>query len=252
MKLVDRSYPLPFFTINKNHSIYSYSKEAKELFGEPKNLLEILDEDSVEKMKEWVTPDIHKASLEVHVKSQQEGVDLLTVDLHVKWDNDLYGEVLLIVKDEKLTKVTRTLDQLRSRLNDTNFELLEEKEKLEEAVEQNNQLSAPFIVLNDQAALIPLFGDITEEKMYSVESQLLQQSQESEVDQLLFDFTAVGEMQRSGVHVLLNVITSLVYMGSEISFIGVQPAQAKQLKEINLPNEIQFLSSLQMALNKYV
>ncbi|TGB02234.1 STAS domain-containing protein [Halobacillus salinus] len=251
MKQVDRSFPLPFFVINKNFTIQSFSKEAATLIGERENLLDVFDEESIMKVKDWVTPEIQKAAIEVHLKALDEEEDLLTADLYVKWNNDMYAEVIVMVKDHKLTKITRTLNQLRSRLNHTNFELLEEKEKLEEAVEQNNQLSAPFIVLNEETALVPLFGDITEEKMYTIESQLLKSSQQSEVDQLLFDFTAVGELHRSGVSVLLDVITSLFYMGADIIFIGVQPAQAKQLKEMNLPSEIKFLSSLQMAIQKY-
>lgn len=251
MKQVDKAFPLPFFTINKNFKIQSYSKEAVPLLNEGEKLLDIFDEESVMKVKDWITPDIQKARIEVHLKSQGDEEDIQTADLFVKWNNDMYAEVLVMMKDENLTKVTHTLNQLRSRLNTTNFELLEEKEKLEEAVEQNNQLSAPFIVLNEATALVPLFGDITEDKMYSVETQLLLKSREVEVDQILFDFTAVGELKRSGVSVLVNVITSLSYMGAQIIFIGLQPSQAKQLKEMNLPSEIKFLSSLQMAIQKY-
>ncbi|MCA0971724.1 STAS domain-containing protein [Halobacillus litoralis] len=251
MKRVEHTFPLPFVTINKNYKIQTYSKEAISLIGEHENLLEIMDEASVMKVKDWVTPEILKASVEVHLQAMDDEEDLLTADLYVKWNNDMYAEIILMLKDEKLTKVTKTLNQLRSRLNDTNFELLEEKEKLEEAVEQNNQLSAPFIILNEETALIPLFGDVSEEKMYSIETQLLQKSQEGEVDTLLFDFTAVGDLQRSGVSVLLDVMTSLSYMGAEITFIGVQPAQAKQLKEMSLPQEIKFIGSLKTAIQKF-
>lgn len=47
---------------------------------------------------------------------------------------------------------------LRSRLNATDFELLEEKEKLEEDISHGNRLSAPFIRLTSDTALVPLKG----------------------------------------------------------------------------------------------
>ncbi|WP_431804341.1 hypothetical protein [Halobacillus andaensis] len=54
---------------------------------------------------------------------------------------------------------------------------VEEKEKLEEAIEQNNRLSAPFIELTKDTALVPLFGDLTSDKMQAVEDYLLKASQ---------------------------------------------------------------------------
>ncbi|GGF32283.1 hypothetical protein GCM10010954_34370 [Halobacillus andaensis] len=251
MKQAERSFPLPYFKINKNFIVQSFSKEASILCGTPENLLDIVDEESVDKVKKWVSPDLHNSALEIHLKPLNGEVEPLTADMYVTWNNDLYAEVIVMVKDEKLTKVTNTLHQLRSRLNETNFELLEEKEKLEEAIEQNNKLSAPFIELTNDTALIPLFGDLTSEKMQTVEDYLLQSSQKEDIDRLLFDFTAVGEMNREGVHVLANMMTSLFYMGTEIIVIGVKPKQAKQLYELDVPLEVKFLHSLQQAISKY-
>jgi len=251
MKQVERVFPLPYYRINKNFYIYAYSKEACDLHGMKEHLLDIFDEASLSKVKETVKPEIQKASLEVHLKPLDKQDSIKTADMYVSWENDLYAEVLLHVKDERLSKVTQTLTQLRSRLNDTNFELLEEKEKLEEAIEQSNRLSAPFIVLSLDTAMIPLFGDITKEKMHAVEDSLLKSSQREGIDRLLFDFTAVGEFNRDGIHVLTDMMKSLFYMGAEIIMIGIQPHQAKLLNDFKLPLEINYMHSLQQAVAKY-
>ncbi|KHE73099.1 STAS domain-containing protein [Halobacillus sp. BBL2006] len=251
MKLVERAFPLPYYVINKNFHIQSFSREAKDLHGPKENLLDIFDQDSLSKVKDWVVPEIQKASIEIHLKPTGTEDRLITADLYVSWENDLYAQVILMLKDNNLNKVTRTLDQLRSRLNDTNFELLEEKEKLEEAIEQNNRLSAPFIELTTDTAFVPLFGDLTHEKMYAVEDYLLYSSQKDEIDRILFDFTAVGNLQKEGVQVFINIMTSLFYMGPEIVLIGIQPEQAKRLSEMNLPSEVIFINSLQQAIMKY-
>ncbi|RWZ54924.1 STAS domain-containing protein [Halobacillus fulvus] len=251
MKQAEHGFPLPFYKINKNLKIEAYSQEALDLFGDQENLLNIFDEASVAKVKDWVRPEKEKVLVEAHLRPVMDQKQPLTADLAVKWENDLHAEVLLLIKDEKLTKVTRTLNQLRTRLNDTNFELLEEKEKLEEAIEQNNQLSAPFIHLDHETALIPLFGELTEEKVYTIESHLLFTSQQSGVDRLLFDFTAVGDLEREGVQVFINVIHSLFYMGSEVIFIGVRPHHAKDLKDMELPAKVKFMNSLEQAIQRY-
>ncbi|WP_173915717.1 STAS domain-containing protein [Halobacillus sp. Marseille-Q1614] len=251
MKQADRSFPLPFYVINKNFYVQSYSKQAKDLWGEPDSLLEIIDEESKNKIKKWVAPELHQTALEVHLKPFNAEPDPITADMYVTWNNDLYAQVIFLIKDEKLRKVTKTLNNLRSRLNDTNFELLEEKEKLEEVIDQNNRLSAPFIELTQDTALIPLFGDLSEEKMRAVENNLLVSSQKEDMDRLLFDFTAVGEMDREGVHVLTNMMTSLFYMGLDIIIIGVKPVQAKHLHEMEIPSQVNFMNSLQQAIDKY-
>jgi rsbT co-antagonist protein RsbR len=251
MKLVDAVFPLPFYTINKNYKIQSYSKEAQMIFGEKDNLLDVLDEASVRKVKNWVSPEHPKSHIEVHVKAERADADVLTADLVVKWENDLHAEVMLIVKDERLKKVTHTMNQLRSRLHDTNFELLEEKEKLELAMEQNNKLSAPFIELDQETALIPIFGHLTVEKIYTIEHHLLHVSQQAETDRLLFDFTAVGEFDDEGVKSFLGLMDAISLMGMGIIFIGVRPNQAQQLKKFPISKNIRFLHSLQMAISKY-
>ncbi|MGP4077957.1 STAS domain-containing protein [Halobacillus sp. K22] len=251
MKQVDRTFPLPYYRINKNFIIYAYSKEAGDLHGVKEYLLDIFDDSSHAKIKDSVKPEIQKASLEVHLKPVNEQDTIKTADMYVSWENDLYAEVLLHVKDEELSKVNQTLTQLRGRLNETNFELLEEKEKLDEAIEQSNRLSAPFIVLSPDTATIPLFGDITTEKMYAVEESLLKSSQREGIDRLLFDFTAVGEFNREGIRVLSDMMKSLFYMGLDISIIGIQPHQAKELNELKLPPEINYMHSLQQAVAKY-
>ncbi|WP_431804343.1 hypothetical protein [Halobacillus andaensis] len=68
---------------------------------------------------------------------------------------------------------------------------------------------------------------------------------------MLFDFTAVGEINRESIYMLVNLITSQFYMGIEIITSGVRPKQAKMLHELNLPLQVSFIHSLQQAIAKY-
>ncbi|MBH0230999.1 STAS domain-containing protein [Halobacillus yeomjeoni] len=249
MKRVEQSLPLPFYVIDKNYNIVGYSNEAEEELGLANNFLQLLDEESHEKFQKMVRPENIKVTVEINFK--KSGGEFQLADLHVLWDSDLHAKVLVHLKGNQLQKVTESLAKLRSRLNESNLQLLEEKEKLEEAVKQNNLLSAPFIELNEETALIPLFGNLTEEKLFAVEDHIVRSAQKEGIDRVFFDFTGVGELKREGITVLNNVISSLFLMGVKVKIIGVKPQQARELKEMPLPSELNFMSTLQEAIQKY-
>lgn len=251
MKRVDHSFPLPVFTINKNFILQSYSKEAEDSFVITQNFLDLFDEGSLSKLKKWINPEVKKVTLEVQLKPFGNARNPVTCDLHVKWSNDLHAEVLLILKDDQMERVTTMMNQLRARLNDTNFQLLEEKEKLEEALELNNRLSAPFITLTEETALIPLFGDLSLDKMDVVEEPLLQRVNQGGIERVLLDFTAVGDIPKDGAQALKSLTASLFYMGAAVVITGVRPEQVPKLQHIRFPIEVSYLHSLQQAIYKY-
>lgn len=87
--------------------------------------------------------------------------------------------------------------------------------------------------------------------MYAVENQLLQSSQDEEIDRILFDFTAVGEMDQEGAQVLKDIMTSLFYMGVRVVIVGLQPKLVKNFHALQFPSQIKFMNSLQQAIKKY-
>ncbi|MYL21089.1 STAS domain-containing protein [Halobacillus litoralis] len=251
MKRVDHSFPLPVFTINKNFIIQSYSKEAEDHFVITENFMDLFDEGSLSKLKKWINPEVKKVTLEVQLKPYGNASNPVTCDLHVKWNNDLHAEVLLILKDDQMERVTTMMNQLRARLNDTNFQLLEEKEKLEEALELNNRLSAPFITLTPDTALIPLFGDLSLDKMDVIEEPLLHRVNQGGMERVLLDFTGVGDIPKDGAQALKSLTASLFYMGAAVVITGVRPEQVPKLQQIRFPVDVSYLHSLQQAVSRY-
>ncbi|MFQ3544798.1 STAS domain-containing protein [Halobacillus rhizosphaerae] len=252
MKQVDYPFPLPYYTVNRNFTIQTYSKEAFELAGVQQNLLDIIDPESHNKLRDWVSADGHlaRSPLEINLVPLKDSEQLQTADVYLGWDNDLYAQVMILVKDKKLAKVTHSLQQLRTRLEDTNFELMEKKEELEKVIEQNNHLSAPFIKLTNRRALVPLFGNLTQEKMNAVSNHLLSTAQKESAEVILFDFTAVGEVNKESIEILIRLMTSLFYMGGRIVALGVKPEHAKLLHREDFPARLQFMNSVEQALIK--
>lgn len=248
MRQVHDQLPIPFVTIDRKFYILEYTPEANELLDLNPSFLESVDKDSHDKVIKWVNPDAGKVNIEINM---EKGSEVFLIDLYVHWKNDLQAEVIMMPKYEENNHVSGMLEKLQKRLNDTNFELLEEKDKLEAAVDQNNRLSAPYIGLTTDTALIPLFGDLDERKLFAIKEQVLQEVHHYNHDRVLFDFTGVGAFNSEALHLLRDIFTSLLYMGKEVVIIGVKPDQARKLNEMSIQMNLQYMHSLQKAIEKF-
>ncbi|GAJ98443.1 STAS domain-containing protein [Geomicrobium sp. JCM 19055] len=239
--------PLPSFKIDKNYDILERSTEAVKHFKAERSFLTIVDEDSVNKVKHWLQPEHEQMRIEVNVFTVDG--ELILVDLYVGWISELHAEVLVVKKDEAFSRVMNQLAQLRSRLQDTNMQLMVEKERLEVTMEENRQLSAPFITLNDDVALVPMFGDLDDKKIRSVEDKLLKQIYEDSADDIIFDFTAVGKISDYGMVGLKNLLQSLSVMGMNVTIAGVDRSVAASFQQFEVQKwNLVFQHSLESAL----
>ncbi|WP_169910942.1 STAS domain-containing protein [Evansella clarkii] len=241
--------PVSAVVIDRNFKILHATSEAAALLGKVDTFLSAVEEGSHAKVKKWVKPEQEKITLEANLVTEQG--EVIAAELAVGWGNELYGEIVIFEKQSSINEVTGQLANLRERLSETNFELLSEKEKLEEALQENNRLSAPYIQITDDVALIPLYGDLNESKMNVIQANVLASSNEQSSETLLFDFTAVGSIEASGVKMLKKMFASLCYMGNEVLITGVKPDQAKRLHELDIKLHIEFIHSLKSAVRKF-
>ncbi|MFB4163206.1 STAS domain-containing protein [Alteribacillus sp. JSM 102045] len=219
-------------------------------FGEPFSLLEIIEEQSRAKVEQMIHPDVEETSLEINIVTKTG--DVLLADLYAGWNSELHGEVLVIKKDQAIMTVTSRLNSLRTRLQETNMEFFKEKERVEEVLAENNRLSAPFIEMTEEVALVPLFGDIDENKMTVMKDHILKSAHLDEMYIILIDFTAMGHIDRKGLTGFKNLFKSLQYMGKEVVVTGIHPKQAQRLHALDIQVEIKFIQSLQAAVKKFV
>lgn len=251
MEQVNHFFPLPYLTIDNKYNIMTYSEELLELTNLEQNFIQLLDEASIEKVKRELIPKKRKNTFEVNLKHHAADHDPILCDLHVTWKHDLQAELLLQSKQEEVNRVSESLERLQKRLNDTNFELLEEKEKLQQANDLNNKLSAPFITISSEAVLVPLFGDLNESKMNAIKDHLVKQAQQIDVDDLLIDFTGVGQIEREGLSELKTIFESLTLMGLRIILIGLSPQHSRRMNDLDMNvKDLTFMNSLQKALTQ--
>ncbi|MFB4160342.1 STAS domain-containing protein [Geomicrobium sp. JSM 1781026] len=246
-RMTNRNLPLPTFKMDKNFEILERSMEAEEMFRLERSFLSLVDVESQEKVREWLRPEHEQVSLEVNMLTS-EG-ELILVDVYVGWESELHAEVLVIKKDEAFSRVLGQLTKLRARLQDTNIELMHEKERLELLAEENRRLSAPFIPLSEEVGLVSMFGMLDREKIQSIEVKLLQEIYEDSADTIIFDFTASGEVTNDGVRALKSMFKSLAIMGCELLIAGVNQEVAKSFKQYEVQKwNISFIHSLERAL----
>src|SRR5690606_18264026 len=145
------------------------------------------------------------------------------------------------------------LSDIQQRLASSDFELLEKKEELENVLKRLDQLSGPFIPLSDTLCMIPLFGDITADKINTISESSLQSVFRGNYEVILFDLTAVGEVHEGGIEKFIQLVKTLNFMtGNVIKLIGIKPNLAKKLKHHDLDQWVQFNHSLKEELSTYL
>ncbi|WP_404458997.1 STAS domain-containing protein [Oceanobacillus kapialis] len=241
--------PLAFFKINPNFEIMETSDKTSQQFLYGDSLLSVLDEGSHRKVLAYIQPEIPETELEVVMRTKEDPMAVFM--LYVKWEKDI-GFILCQKKGEQVDKVATQLQQLRTRLAETDFALLENKEALEEAMEQVNLLSAPFIALTTQVALIPLFGKLDENKLAAMESSILHRLYDSDYQLLLFDFTSIGEIEKEGLQKIIQFLDMIRLLGQEIIICGLNPDHATAIHQYTRFPAFITTSNLQNAIQQYV
>ncbi len=238
--------PLPYVQIDKNYKIIHMSASARSRFGQKEFFYEWLDEGSWEKAKRLFYDLPEENSTELIFFTAENNPT--AVDAYTKKSNDLHIRVLLVPKDQSYSNVSGKLERLRDRLRETNTELLEEKETMEAVVQENYRLSAPFIEITKEMALVPLHGDINEQKVMLITEKIISAWHRGEYEKTVFDFTGVGEVNEKGMKELRGTFEALALMGAEVIVTGVLPHQAKQLQKMHAPFTFEFSRSLEQIL----
>ncbi|MGM7703609.1 STAS domain-containing protein [Pseudalkalibacillus sp. Hm43] len=243
--------PIPYFQISKDYEIRTRSHLAEKLFPNVDGFLELVDGDSMEKAQKYLQFKSDDTEFELVMKTFQNPFSLF--EIRMSWNTDSTCEIICLEKNSHNEKLSRQIDRLRSRLQNTNFELLDKKNELESALHRINELSGPFISLTDDAALIPLFGDLTDEKMELITQNILDNAHRRNQERLYFDFTGVGDITKKGFKELQQLFKTLWYMGQiEAIIIGITPQQAVVLNHLDTEYHLRFVSTLKDAISDLV
>ncbi|WKA53882.1 STAS domain-containing protein [Planococcus shixiaomingii] len=236
-------WPLPIFQLNRNLTILASSKQARHIFKESPVFTGLLEEGSRQKAVEFLNPANVAEPIELTFISIDG--ELLVMDVYCKWESGDIANAIAVPKDRQFARVSKQLTHLRTRLSETNYDLLLEKERTDALLQNVRELSAPCIKLDHQRLLIPLFGLIDLQKMETVMPRILESVYRHDGQTVIFDLTAMDDIDNDGLVQLKALFQSLSIMGITISISGVHPKHAKRLHELNTSLHATFAVSLQ-------
>lgn len=239
--------PLPAFTLDPQLFIVEGSAEAFELFGNCRFFTDIVDEDSLQKAKTCLSSEVLQPKFELNFISKKG--ELFLADVYGKRSESGNLSLVIVLKDNQLERVANQLAKLRERLRETDYDLFQEKERTVELLQRVRVLSAPYIQLDANRLLVPLFGDLTEEQVQAFSPRLLANIYETRAETVIFDLTAMGKITDGGLQQLADLLQSLTIMGTASIFTGVKPEHAKHLHQMQAKLPMRFLSSLQQVLS---
>lgn len=240
------SWPLPAFQLNSKLEIIESSEAAHSLFGKADYFLELLDEGSVEKARNFLQSDEFSGAVELVFKSS--GDTTVLCDLYCKKNDEKGLNAIAVPTNGRVSKISAQLTSLRSRLNDTNYDLLLEKERTEKLLQRVSELSAPTIELGEGLLLIPLFGDLDSSKIEAVRDHILHDVYEKHAETVILDLTAMGKISPEGMGYLNSLLQTFKVMGIGNIITGVNPEHAKELYALRETNDMRFEPSLSKVL----
>ncbi|MGN1402161.1 MAG: Stressosome protein rsbRB [Bacillus sp. (in: firmicutes)] len=250
MQPINARLPLPFIKMNKMGKILEYSHLAEEMFDiRSRNFIDIMDVESIRKLFTMTADEDGLFRLEVNLITNLGQIALF--DIHMTPDEEGNANMILAPKERSNQKVLEKMEMLQQRVASTDFELFEQKEKMEQIIEKLNALSGPFLTLTEKIGYIPIFGDITPEKIFIIAENSLHTIFSGEYDEILVDLTAVGELPDNGLQKFTDFLKAVQLMtGNNITLIGIKPEQAERLNEYPLDGLVKFEHSLKTILEK--
>lgn len=245
--------PLPYIKVNRDGRIISYTTLADERFDLTSgHIRSLVDEESLTKLSR-ISSEAGLSPIKLELNMKTKEAPLALFDVHLQWDQENHAGMIFLPKDSSNEALSKKLMNIQNRLASTDFELLEKKDELEQVLRRMDELSGPFIPLSDTLCMIPLFGDITAEKINTISESCLQSVFRGNYEVILFDLTAVGEVHADGITKFIQLVKTLNFMtGNVIKLIGIKPNLAKELNHHRLDHWVQFNHSLKEELSTYL
>lgn len=240
--------PVPYFELDETYKIVTRSTQANQAFKKAESFLELLDIGSVEKVKRFFSS---RESGKIEMNMDTIEAPYVLHNMFVNWDENRI-HVICIKQDGNLTELIEKVQKQSRRLAQTDFELLEKKEELEESLSMIKQLSAPFISISSELAFVPFFGDLDEHLIKQNQEIISKNVYQANFDYLVFDFSGVGNVTSLGMRELLRLVQALQIMGIETRVIGLRPEHAQLVHGNDIQKRAEFKGSLAEMIRKHM
>lgn len=242
-------HPLPAFVVDTDLTIKEQSQVATEMFENSSTFLNLVDVESRKKALELIKTE---DEVELVLNTLNSPYSLFTV--FTRWTDEGEGLVVCVQQNSKIAELSSSLQMQRSRLAETNFDLLDKKEELELAMGKIKKLSSPFLPISSTLCVIPLFGALDDELFFVNENQLLSNLQSGDYENVILDFNGIGEIEESGVSALLSFYRMIQVIGVTPILCGLKPQHVFRLMEhdFEIDQSFHITGNLKEAISQYL
>lgn len=242
-------HPLPAFLVDHDLNIKEQSELATELFSKPASFLDCVDSESKQK-----AIDLLKNKDEIELVLNTVDSPYMLFKVFARWTDNGEGQILCVRQDSQIMELSSMLQMQRDRLAETNFDLLDKKEELENAMNKIKMLSSPFLPISSNLCVIPLFGSLDEELFLINEQQLLSTLQTGSYEYVILDFNGIGEIEETGVFAFQSFYEMIQLVGVNPILSGLKPRHVFRLMEndFNVDQTFHITGSLKDAISKYI
>ncbi len=124
-------------------------------------------------------------------------------------------------------------------------ELLEQERKLVE------HLSVPIIPIKEQICILPLIGQLDQQRMNTIQNNVLNEIETNHIQILIIDLSGVAHMELEASNSFIQIIEGISMMGCKTILTGLRAEIVKNLisSGIGLIRQAEFKGTLKLALN---
>jgi rsbT co-antagonist protein RsbR len=120
---------------------------------------------------------------------------------------------------------------------------------LDRANKEIERLSAPLVVLSQGIAILPIIGNINENRANYIISSTLTQSTSQYITNILIDVSGLHNIDTLVTHFIFKLVSTLKLLGITPIIIGIKPDHAQVLAETNqLTSDVLVKSKIEDAL----
>ena len=146
---------------------------------------------------------------------------------------------------------TRTAE-LQAALRSVEQQAAEQAQLLQEIEQQRmvtRNLSIPILPVSDSMLVVPLIGDLDDNRLEEGQSKTLKTIEQTRARVLILDITGVPFIDSYIAQGLIRMIRAAQLLGAEVTVVGVRPEVAQAIIGLGLPlTDLRTASDLQSAL----
>ncbi|PLR68829.1 STAS domain-containing protein [Bacillus sp. UMB0893] len=222
---------------NVESPLFVDREEKQQLFGMIFKIISQSDEKSADELREWY---------ERYFK--QDGSLTYLVEAVQRFRRSLI-EVVLTANDSdiSLNELYQTADQwfdpiIATLVSDCSNSWNEEYRKQQHIVKE---LTAPIIPISASICVLPLIGNINDERAYDIKENLLAGAERYKCDNIFIDITGVPVVDTFVANHLIQAAEAVHLLGANCMIVGIRPEIAQTLINLGISmDNIQTFSNL--------